>query len=439
MKYLAPLALILAFAAAAPAQRPNVVLVVTDDQPRSTIQHMPLTKSLLNVNFTNAYVTTPTCCPSRVGVFTGLYSHNTGVLGNHAPLGGATAFSDAETLAVWLQRLGYRTALMGKYLNEYRLVWWHVPPGWDEWRAWIDPAGTANFNAYHLNEGGVKRYRTEYVTDYLFRRADDFIRAAPADRPFFLYVAPPTPHDPYTPSAADRGKFSTLPLPKPPNFDEEDVSDKPSWVRKLPRFSAEDLARMESDYRSVVESVQSIDRGVKKLFDALESTGRLDNTVFIFTSDNGMAFGQHRLVGKHCPYDVCVRVPLLMRAPGVPSGSVGGMVANIDLAPTILELAGSEMPLPSDGVSFVPLLRDPAAPGRPSLLLEFLWPGYNSNRLFYAVRKSNYVYVEYLRTGERELYNLALDPHQLNNIYGKAGTEKLTSGLQKTLAALKAQ
>lgn len=423
------------------AGKTDVVLIVTDDQAWHTLQFMPHTNALIGdagVRFSRAFATTPLCCPSRSSILKGQYAHNHGVLGNTAPLGGAGRFNDASTLATWLKSEGYHTGLFGKYLNGYAQLtpWPYVPPGWVDWRAFKNPG----YFAFTLVENGVEvrygRAPDNYSGARTAEMAVQFIDSAPAGTPIFLYYAPFAPHEPAEPAPEDAGTFAGLPPWRPASFNEADVSDKPKWVRALPLLSPAQQDSIDALYRKQVESLQSVDRAVLAIVDALERNGRLANTAIVFTSDNGWSQGAHRWELKNCVYEDCVRVPMLVRAPGVLPRDDGHLVLNVDLAPTIAQWAGIVPPDPVNGRSLVPLLANAGTPWRDGALLEVLAGG--ASRTFQAVRTAQYLYAEY-HNGDRELYDLALDPDQLQNVVNDPSYASVLPDLQAKLASLEAE
>jgi arylsulfatase A-like enzyme len=257
--------------------------------------------------------------------------------------------------------------------------------------------------------------------------------SAGAGQPFFLYVLPFNPHSPSVAAPRHDGMFADAELPRPPSFDEADVSDKPAFIRRLPPLNQEQIAYLEYEYRKRIASLQAIDDMVESIVAALGETGQLDNTYVIYTSDNGFHMGEHRLIaGKDTPYEEDIRVPMVMRGPGVPVGErLDALVGNIDLAPTFAEIAGIAAPEFVDGRSFLPLLQDRERPWRESFLIErrkleeqlvrqSKYNGLTPEELdqaavFNGLRMRDLVYVEY-GTGEQELYDLAQDPHQLANL-----------------------
>jgi N-acetylglucosamine-6-sulfatase len=427
---------------AAPA-KPNIVLIVSDDEDVASHAFMPKTRALIEeqgVAFENFFVTYPLCCPSRASILRGQYAHNTQILGNELPWGGFKKFRasglEMSTIATWLQDAGYHTAKIGKYMNRY-LPREHAPaPGWDDW--YIGGAKPHDGFNYTLNENGrVVFYGArpqDYVSDVLTGKANGVIRTAvEAENPFFVYILPYTPHLPAVPAPRHRGMFAEAKLPRLPSFDEADVSDKPVFIRSLTRIDEGRSAYMQDHYRKRLETLQGLDDMVESVVSTLRETGQLENTYVIYTSDNGFHLGEHRLpLGKDTVYEEDIRVPMVMRGPDVPRrGRVDALALNIDLAPTIAQIAGIEAPDFVDGRSFLPLLDDPDRPWRKSFLIERRHPEVQLVRLakrmgltqeailetatFNAIRTSEVIYVEY-GTGERELYDLRQDPHQLINV-----------------------
>jgi N-acetylglucosamine-6-sulfatase len=434
---LALVAWLLAFAPSAFA-RPNVVVLMTDDQTAASLRYMTQTKQLLGaegVTFTRAIATFPLCCPSRTTSLTGQYAHNHGVLHNAGPFGGFASFEGSNTLPVWLQAAGYRTMQLGRYLNGYEAAA-GIPPGWSDWQ--VAPHSSAfNYSSWKVNENGVLRsYPSpelpgEYQTDFFARRAVELIEsAAPGDQPFYLstwFVAPHRggPRDPDdppgfgTPSPAPRHRdlFAGVAMPRPPSFDEASMYDKPQIVADRPRFSEERAAAIEENWRQELESLMAVDEAVGKIVDALRRTGELENTLIVFESDNGFMHGEHRALNeKVLPYEESIRVPLLLRGPGVPRGVVDDrLVGNIDLPATILEAAGVAPGRVQDGISLLGLLREPGAePGR-GLLIEN-GNGANGIPRYRSIRTDRYLYVEHKSTGEQELYDLRTDPYELRSL-----------------------
>jgi N-acetylglucosamine-6-sulfatase len=440
-----------------PDDRPNVVVLMTDDQTLESMRVMPGVRRLLvdrGTTFTRSFVSFALCCPSRATFLTGQYAHNHGVLGNRPPTGGYGRLDRRETLPVWLRRAGYRTMHVGKFLNRYGqdLGPYHVPPGWDDWHGSVDPF-TYEYYGTMLNENGVLRsYPSDYSTDLYAGRAEELIgRAAAGDRPFFLSVGFLAPHgggpreldDPAglatpVPAPRHRDLFVAEPLPASvrAGFNESDVSDKPAFLRALPPIGAEQAETIEENYRQRLESLLAVDEAVVSIMNALRATGEIENTLVVFTSDNGFFHGEHRMPSeKMLVYEPSVRVPLIMRGPGVPAGAERGqLVTNADLAPTILDVADATAAKPQDGSSLLPLLADPRLEWGRDLLIEGP-EGFNVTS-FEALRTYRYVYVEYL-TGERELYDLQRDPNELQSGHDDPAYAPVQAELARRLQALR--
>jgi arylsulfatase A-like enzyme len=449
---------------------------MTDDQDLASMGIMRNVKRLIGrrgATFSQAVATTPQCCPSRATFLTGQYAHNHGVLSNREPDGGFAALDGSRTLPVWLSEAGYRTAHIGRYLNGYGNPALgndplEVPPGWEEWQV---PVKHSEFRmwGYTLNENGrLRKYglgTSDYQTDLLGRRAAAFVRrSAPRPEPFFLSVATLAPHRegvidkladaPRNPRPAPRheGSLATAEFPRSASFDEADISDKPRELQALPPLSPEVVGELTLRNRSRLESLLSVDDLVARIIRALRASGELENTLVVFTSDQGFLFGDHRLLGKGSVYEGAVRVPLLLRGPGIPSGVVSDqLVGNVDLAPTILQTAAVVPDLPPDGRSLLPLARDPAAGRGRTLLLELQkLPTTDADaqaaerdrrKLFepetvVAVRTPRYSLIEY-PSGAVELYDLDVDPDQLDNRAVDPEYAPLRAELERRLAALR--
>jgi N-acetylglucosamine-6-sulfatase len=408
------------------AAKPNVIVVMTDDQTVAQMSAMPRTRRLIGnagTSFDRFYVTDPLCCPSRATFFSGRYAHNTGVISNGGP-NALPAFDERRTLGVWLQAAGYRTAFVGKYLNGYGLGNdpEHVPPGWSEWHALLEPTTQSYFD-YDVNDNGeVRRYGSapdDYKSRVIGHLAVDAIRhGARANRPLFMYVGFNAPHAPSTPAPRDAGSLAGTEAPRTPAFNEADVSDKPSFLRDRPPLDQAAFNRIDSRNEKALESLKEVDRQVAKIVEALRSQGELGNTYLVFTSDNGYLDGEHRVeYGKLLPYDPSSRVPLLVRGPGVATDTDSqALVGNIDLAPTILALSGASADLDLDGRPLPGLPGGPSKPGHRPLVIESLvrdrstYYGYP----YRAIRTGRWLYVEY-STGDRELYDLESDPDELDS------------------------
>jgi N-acetylglucosamine-6-sulfatase len=405
--------------ARAASQPPNVVVIVTDDQRWDSLDTMPIVERELvghGVTFTNAFVSNPLCCPSRASILTGDYSHSTGVYRQIPPFGRFEAFHDGSTLATWLDGAGYDTALVGKYIDGYQHagLTGYVPPGWDRWVGFIH----AGYQDYQLSiDGAARAYGDapgDYSTDVLASEAVSFIRRARG--PLFLYFAPEAPHAPATPAPPDRLAFAGRPVPMSPSFDEADVSDKPAYVRDLPRITDARRSEVTAFALDQDRTLLAVDRAIAQIMDALRATGRLADTLIVFTSDNGISYGEHRWTKKEVPYEESIRVPMVVRfGPIGVTKTDAHLVANIDIAPTVAALAGVATPA-LDGRSLLPLLGPPGAdpPWRKDLLLEHM-EGTNLVPTYCGVRAVHTVYIRYA-TGEEELYDLEADPFELSNL-----------------------
>ncbi len=439
-------------ATASTSSRMNVVVVQVDDMRADFMQYLPRTRALLGdsgVTFSKSFVTTPLCCPSRASFLTGQVSHTHGVLTNFASTGGgATKFNDATTLATQLRGAGYRTGFIGKYLNEYAQLrpWPYVAPGWDLWRGIKIPnSSTGDFTLVSRDSvtgttsevawSGSAWHETHVLRDMSLA----FIRSTPDATPVFLYLAPSRPHVPAIPAPEDAGSAAgTLPW-RPRAWREPGVADKPPWVRAFPASDTMQ-ERLTDEYRiKAIESLRGVDRMVDSVVAVLRQTGRLANSAVIFTSDNGYMLGEHRLHRlKAAVYEESIRVPLLVRAPNLVARVDTNIVANIDLAPTILEWAQVVPSQPMQGVSLVGLLSNPATPWRADLLIESLTTDVKRN--FSAVRDHRYLYSQI--NGTEELYDLRLDSAQMVSRHRPAdsvayGAIKRT--LSARLAVLKTQ
>ncbi len=434
-------------------QKPNIMFILADDMREDDFEHMPQTRKLLagqGLTFSNAFVTHSLCCPSRASILRGQYTHNHQVLTNIGPMGGFEKFRsqghETSTIATWLQSGGYRTVLLGKYLNGYgnRGSEMYIPPGWDEWYGRLDKY---SYYEYQMNENGkITSYGSankDYYTDMLAGKAKDYVRRTANDSsPFFMYLAPLAPHSPYTPASRHENAYENARAPRSPSFDERDISDKPEWVRDMPRLG-KDVEKVDRTYQGRLRLLLSLDEMVAGLIEELRATGELDNTYVFFTSDNGYHLGEHRLSkGKRTAYEEALRVPLAVRGPGVPTGaSAEQMALNIDFAPTIAELAGVPASEFVDGRSLAPLL-DGSPPATSSWRSAFLvehWSGGTTDvreaPTYAGVRTQRHKYVEHA-TGDKELYNLDSDPYELENRYKTAQTARV-EGLKSRLEALK--
>lgn len=401
--------------------RPNIVVVMTDDQNFRQLAQMSTVRSKLagrGTSYRRFFVNFPLCCPSRATFLTGQYFHNHRVVGTY------TRLDDSRTLPVWLRRGGYRTGFVGKYLNGYgQERRRYVPPGWSEWYAAIGSrSGVQNVYDYRLNENGALRHygrdASDFKQDVITAIGRDFIeRRAPRQRPFFLQLAYTAPHIAAGPRPLPPDDCAGSPQPAPrhahvhdsaelkvvPSFNEANVKDKPRQVRRLTRLKASGIARITRRNRCMLESLESVDEGVGELVDALRAAGELGRTYVLFTSDNGFMLGEHRIrSGKKWVYEEAIRAPLVIRGPGISRGrSTHKLAVNPDLTRTVLDAANVRPRLRPDGVSLLG-----GSPTNRAISIE-------SNE-FEAVRTHRYLYAEH-DGGAHELYDLREDPHELRN------------------------
>ncbi len=416
--------------------KPNFVFILADDMRKDDLKYMPKTRSLLankGMRFEKAYVTNSLCCPARATILRGQYAHNTGVWSNiNGPDGGWQGYrnhgNEQDNMATRLDAAGYRTALFGKYFNGYDEGTTVVPPGWDRWFALFGFL----YLGYDVNDNGrIRHFGTEdkdYATDVLSRKTKKFIEAnANLGRPFFAYVSPLAPHKPYEPARRDEHTYDGEKAPRPPSFNEEDVSDKPPWIRSLPSLSADQIAQIDDRHEARAETLQALDDLVEGVVNKLRAEGELRNTYVVFTSDNGWEEGEHRIpTQKTQPYEESSHVPLLIRGPGIAAGvSTDNLALNTDYLPTFTDLAGIQTPEYVDGRSLRPVLTGSATTWRSAVLMErrigdnpskSFYGVDDPSKSFYGVRTSDGMkYLEY-EGGFRELYDLKADPYELTNL-----------------------
>lgn len=437
-----------------PGPKPNIILVVCDDLAVSLYDRIaPLRRDLESsgLRFDNAISPVPSCAPARASLLSGRYPQNHGVLINTPPDGGVQAFirngGELSSLGLRMQFAGYRTALVGKYLNEYETATpTRLPAGWDVWHAW---AGGGKYTEYVVNDGGALATRNvanspgDYETDWYSSVANQFVASAQG-KPFFLYLAPHAPHLPAIPAARHASLGAEVTGPATAAIDEPDVSDKPRWVRRLPRISGGGRRRSDLRFREQYQTMLAVADLVRSLLASLQTSGQLDNTWLFFTSDNGFFYGEHRIPsGKGALYDEGIRVPLIVRGPGVRRGTSNLLVSGVDLLPTILDLARSPY-AGIDGRSFAAALTGPEPRAwRGACFARFgLEPRRSAPRSSrsspaatpaprdadgpddidggggaFALRGADWSCIRTLRTGEEEFYDLGEDPAQLANLW----------------------
>lgn len=448
----------------APGTKPNILVVMTDDQTLESLRVMNTTKAELvdeGTSFSRYYVSFPNCCPSRATYLTGQYSHNNGVEDNLPPLGGAAKLKSDQTLPVWLQSAGYTTSHVGKYLN----TWGEdgnitPPPGWNEWFGLIDPS-TYQYYGYSVSDNGTKRDfgdgPQDYQTDVLGQKVVDFVKAqSGTNRPWFLSFTPLAPHAETTESIAQgtagttgaTGEFKwSFPKPAPrherslaaqaprtSSFNDADVSGKPTELAERPLLGEGNIKLIDQGYQLELQTLLAVDEWVGKIVQALKDTNQIDDTVILFTSDNGFFHGEHRLAfQKFELYEPSVHVPLIIRGgPFAKKKQVATLAGNVDLAPTILALAGAKAGLPLDGIDLATVAATDKAPtSNRALLLE----NRSKKGIAQAILTPRYKYIE--RRGEQELYDLDKDPDERTNLATDPGAASLKAELAKRLDKLK--
>lgn len=445
---------------------PNFLVVMVDDQALNTFTSKaePQTYRWIvdhGTNFSAGIAAPPLCCPDRAGILTGQYPHNHGVHTNHP--GYQLLNDNTDTLATWLDNAGYRTGLSGKFLNGYTQApdgGLNPAPGFDYWFSFFH---TPAYFDYTVSDNGTKRsYGSgpkNYSTDVMTSHAVHFMSSsARQKKPFFLWVTYHAPHfdhehtsvcGSYRPKPLNRKavrRYRNFKLPRPPSFNERNVSDKPNFVRNAPSLSKSAIQGITRGYQCTLAAMHEVDVGVGKMMRTLQRSGELSDTVVFYLSDNGFFFGEHRLVkGKAKPYEPSINVPYAVRVPAslrreAPPPSVGQVVSNQDVAPTILDYAGG---LPScasggdcrrmDGHSLRPLLGGHGSwPKHRGVLVELK----SANGHYAAVRTRHYVYIHY-HNGFKELYDLKNDPGQLSNQAGSPAYATVESGLRQRLRSLK--
>lgn len=435
---------------------PNIIFILVDDmrydQLSLTGHPFARTPNLdrigrEGVNFRNAFVCTPLCSPSRASFLTGQYPHKHRIINNDR--NGLSFISHKlVTFPQLLRRRGYQTAFIGK---------WHMGdddtrrPGFDHWISFraqglfIDPV---------INVNGQRRQYSGYITDMLNQWAVEFVQKK-HDRPFLLYLSHKAVHQPYIPAARHQNLYADKKYTPPPSAN-DNLEGKPALRRKVPpvdklRIPGATPEPAEPRYGrgtsrndiflDHLRCLASVDEGVGMLFDVLERTGQLDNTLIIFSSDNGYLFGEHGLFqNKRVAYEESLRVPLLMRFPKLiePGSERDQLVLNIDIAPTLYDLAGVEAPITLHGKSLLPVIEDAGAPLRDAFLAEYFLekidPLYAE---WQAVRSRRWKYIHYRElVGMDELYDLQSDPHEMNNLINSPGHQRTLRKMQQKLRQL---
>ncbi|GGU08371.1 sulfatase [Nocardioides albus] len=439
-----------------PVEKPNLLMVTVDDLSSLDMDHLPQVRKLVEragVSFAEGIAPTPICVPARASLLTGQYAHNHGARTIEGPYGGYQAFDDSSTVATSLKDAGYSTILAGKYLNGYGegATRGEVPPGWDQWRATVDPS-TYNFRSPKFNVNGEIIKSKGYSSTVITEQAKAGIAAERrSGKPWFAWVnyvaphhgGPSGPDDPKkiypgtdaavsvtVPDAQDRGHHDGVQIPARPNLFPEDTSGYAKGSPARGQFDPRQKNALRIAYQRRLEANRSLDRNIASLLVGLKKRGELKRTLVVFTSDNGFSNGYHNLNGKLWHYDESLRIPVLMSGPGVPRGrTVRTPVTNPDLAVTLLAAAGARPPRTPDGIDIMPWLR---APEQVRAIPVGGWRVVDgSRRLWSGIRVGSWTYAR-LHTGQVEVYDRSSDPYEQHNL----AADPASAETVKALAAL---
>jgi len=433
------------------ASRPNIIFLFTDDQDSRSLALgvMPNVQNLLvskGKTFPNATFTQPLCCPSRASMLRGQYPHSTGILYNEGDEGGEATFRrlgrDQSTYATWLLAAGYKTGYFGKYMNGYEDET-YVPPGWARWVAADHAPATMRTSdngklvqlghRYETFDLAMKDYSLSFLKNNVGSR-----------RPFFMAISFSSPHTEFETAKYEQryaDRFSGSRWPRTPNFNEQNRSDKPLWVRNLPEVTVDMADEIDQKYRARLRSLLTVDEAVGEYVSALKEANELSNTYVFYFTDNSWHMGNHTLpMGKNTPYTEDVEFPLIVRGPHIaPNTRDGRLVSNTDLAPTFADIANASPTSSVDGRSMLPLMQGQNVPWRDALLIEgknpYPWP--ENFPAYKAVRTRSFAYHFYPKTGEEELYDLKADPYQLKSVHDDPAYTEVKATLQSRLYELR--
>ncbi|MFT3965169.1 MAG: sulfatase [Sphingobium sp.] len=432
-----------------PAARPrNILVILTDDHRYDAMGFMkaqdfgetPTLDRLARegVHFRNAFVTTALCSPSRASILTGLYAHQHRVVDNNHPVDPNLVF-----FPEYLQAAGYETAFIGK---------WHMgtegddpKPGFDRW---VSFKGQGNYlpDENGLNVDGRRVAQKGYITDELTDYALDWIKERPKDKPWLCYLSHKAVHAEFIPAERHAGRYEkeTFRYPASMAAAGDAARGRPRWVQDQRNswhgvdYAYHSRLDIATYYKRYMETLLAVDEGIARIMDALEARGELDDTLILYMGDNGFMFGEHGLIDKRTAYEESMRVPMLARCPALFGGggrTVEQVVANIDVAPTLLAAAGLDAPAHMEGRDMLPLAQGKQVPWRTELLYEYYWErNFPQTPTVHALREDRYKYVHFHGIWDiDELYDLQADPQETNNLLAAPGHEALAEKMSARL------
>lgn len=430
------------------AKQYNIVYILLDDQRYDAMGFLKGQKFLQTPNMDsiakngvylpNAFVTTSLCSPSRASILTGQYAHRHRVVDNDSPLPpGLTFFPQ------YLQKAGYETAFIGK---------WHMGGGSDDPRPgfdyWVSFLNQGHYLPHKdgLNVNGKKVPQKGYITDELNGYALDWLKERKDKKPFMLYLSHKAVHAEFIPAERHKGKYADETFVEPKTQNPENVSGAPRWVRDqrnswhgvdFPYHWEQGELDIGDYYKRYAETLLAVDEGIGQIIETLKKKGLYENTLIAVMGDNGFAFGEHGLIDKRTAYEESMRVPLVMQLPDLfkPETKVEQVVANIDIAPTFLELAGLETPKNMDGKSYLPLLEEKKIPWRDQIFYEYYWEyAFPQTPTVFALRGGQYKYINYYGLWDiNELYDIKADPLESKNLIYSPEHRKVVDQMRERL------